>query len=88
MTCHDGSVADSRFPSPGCHSIDVDYESARRAGRTLRPLRKTPREIVLVGGTTVSCTSCHDPASTRPHHMALPLARNALCLGCHPREEP
>ena len=84
LACHDGtSSAPSRVHDT--HPVSVDYEAAWRKGSALRQVEDVPPQIVLVTGTTVECTSCHDPGSSRPRHIALPLERSTLCTGCHAR---
>jgi predicted CXXCH cytochrome family protein len=78
LSCHDGThgsaVADHTHPV----SFRYDPATARTALRW-----PTADGIVLVSGTSVECTSCHDPASKLPSFTALTLDRSTLCLGCH-----
>ena len=80
LACHNGSAGPA-VPLHDSHPVDRAYADAwlqRRAG-----LRAIPAlEIVLAGGR-VTCTSCHDGASSFPRKTALPQA--TLCQGCHDR---
>ncbi len=85
FSCHDGGVAlalERRGPQdPGTsHPVDVDYAAAysRAPGKYVHP-GVLPPDVPLVEGKVV-CTSCHDPASTAPKHVARP---QSLCNACH-----
>jgi predicted CXXCH cytochrome family protein len=77
--CHDNMLE----PVHTQHAYWADYALAATSGRPLRLVEVPASGIVLVDGTMVSCTSCHDSGSPYPHHTALPLDRSALCVGCH-----
>jgi predicted CXXCH cytochrome family protein len=73
LECHEGHA--------GGHRIDIDYAAAAAENPRLAPLERLPPEVPLVDGR-VSCTSCHDGASTIGALLALPPKQ--LCLSCHP----
>jgi predicted CXXCH cytochrome family protein len=85
IACHDGtSSAPVRLHD--MHRTSVEYEREWLKGTAgLREPAALPPAIVLVSGTTVECTSCHDPGSPQPHLTAMTLDRSTLCLGCHTR---
>ena len=87
MQCHDGSAGPGvGFRMGGDrsgmgHPVDVDYPSfaAPHAGQ-YQPAARLPREVVLVGGRTIQCTTCHDGASNGPKRV---VKVRDLCLACH-----
>jgi predicted CXXCH cytochrome family protein len=86
--CHDGMMQ----PIHAEHASWVNYLTAS-ATRHLRAIGTVPVEIVLAnddGGhpVMVSCTSCHAGSSSYPSHVALPMDRSALCVGCHEVSTP
>jgi predicted CXXCH cytochrome family protein len=84
VSCHEDRTLG--IPTIGArHPYSVEYERARAAGQTLRPISETPPEIVFFQGREVTCTTCHDGGSPYRGHVAMTLAGSALCLGCHPR---
>ncbi|MFL5261759.1 MAG: hypothetical protein ACJ79L_05080 [Anaeromyxobacteraceae bacterium] len=81
--CHDGMME----PVHVQHVTWASYVDAS-ARRRLRAISDVPDAIVFANddaghAVMVSCTSCHAGASLSPNHVALPLDRSALCLGCH-----
>jgi hypothetical protein len=91
VACHDGTIAASWVPLPlpgtagdGEHPVEVDYERARIARRDahLRPASELPASLPLVGGK-VACTTCHAADSKERGHVAVTLARSAMCFACH-----
>lgn len=87
LACHDGSAGravmylgkatrDARLD----HPVDVPYGEASARARNLAPLAQLPSDVVLVDGK-ISCTTCHDGASTRPGRVAADLV--TLCTSCH-----
>jgi predicted CXXCH cytochrome family protein len=81
--CHDGMVE----PVHVQHVTWANYVDASAAGR-FRAIRDVPDAIVFANDDAghpvmVSCTSCHAGTSVSPDHVALPLDRSSLCLGCH-----
>ncbi len=79
LSCHDGTVTTSIGES---HPYDVDYDGARARSSNLRPRGALPANLVLPGGK-VTCTTCHDGASTEPAKTSLPLVGSQLCFACH-----
>ena len=87
LACHDGTVApavgEAALGGPhGSHPVDLGYDAAAARNRRLHPRFDLSRALALPGGN-VACVTCHDGASREPHHTALPMARSAMCLGCH-----
>jgi len=79
--CHDGTVtAAGGVALRGEHPVGVHYQAA--LARRPEMLRPVPAALVLVAGR-IECTTCHDGASPERFHIALPMARSALCLSCH-----
>jgi predicted CXXCH cytochrome family protein len=87
MSCHDGSAgtaiggfqmrADGRGPS---HPVEVDYASVAAAHPDqYQPAASLPASVPLVRGR-IECTTCHDPGSRDPKHVA---DTPDLCLACH-----
>jgi predicted CXXCH cytochrome family protein len=66
------------------HPVGMHYASVAQEGNpaALRPLSQLVPQIVLDSEGRISCTTCHDGASTRPHKTALD-SRKMLCLACH-----
>jgi hypothetical protein len=89
--CSLGAVDRSQTTSRSCgtchetsgHPVDLPY-AARAAGDRLRlrPTAQLPAPIVLGPTGEVTCTSCHDGLSARPHKTAFESSR-MLCLACH-----
>ncbi|HTP52398.1 MAG TPA: hypothetical protein VMK42_17045 [Anaeromyxobacteraceae bacterium] len=87
LRCHDGSRTPEVPDARNGHVFDVPYQPV------LHPnLRRDPEKfnsaLVLVD-ETVTCLSCHDPASKETFHLAGPMSgpvEKRFCVGCHPRE--
>ena len=89
--CSLGAVDRSQTSSQSCgachetsgHPVDLPY-AARAAGERLRlrPTTQLPGPIALGPIGEVTCTSCHDGQSARPHKTAFESSR-ILCLACH-----
>lgn len=88
LSCHDGLTASgveyaTGRGGHGSHPVDVDYgQAAMRPRARFRPQASLPASVVLPGGR-VTCTSCHDGASSEKSHTAMPMDRSRLCLSCH-----
>jgi predicted CXXCH cytochrome family protein len=91
VACHDGAIGDvvhASFPALGAgigesHPVEVAYdEVVVRAPGRYRARAELPRALWLPGGR-VTCTTCHDGASSEPARVAMPLAASRLCFGCH-----
>ncbi|HEY3448489.1 MAG TPA: cytochrome c3 family protein [Myxococcales bacterium] len=85
LACHDGSIATSLHTNlgDGSHPVERDYrEAAADPARRLTPVSQLSRRLVLVDGL-VTCTTCHDPKSSRPSHLAMPMEGSAMCMACH-----
>lgn len=88
MACHDGGSGPGvsfRMPraadTPGLdHPIEIDYAQASARNGWLVSPGELPAELVLVEGR-VSCTTCHDGASSEPRRVAGRLMD--LCTSCH-----
>ncbi len=86
VSCHDGTIGPGvQFrmgpdDSGMSHPVDTDYASAHaKQPDKYVPPGALPVDVPLVEGR-VACTSCHDPASTEPKHVARP---GSLCSACH-----
>jgi predicted CXXCH cytochrome family protein len=64
------------------HPTQVDYERSRVRLSGLTAVAMLPRSIPLPEGK-VSCTSCHNGASTEPFHTSMSMRGSALCFACH-----
>lgn len=80
LGCHDGTAAGA-VSLHASHPVERVYADAWMERRA--DLRAIPaRELVLAKGL-VTCATCHDGASSHPHHTAVP--PEGLCRGCHDR---
>lgn len=83
MRCHDGSKA---LDARGGHKYDIEYAYSVRPGGDLRPDPMQFNSKVVLAAGTITCVTCHDPASTAPYHLAAPTSGDVskrLCVACH-----
>ena len=64
-----------------CHQLPWSHPLGQYGGEGLRPLDRLRPQIVLSEGS-VTCTTCHDGASTQKDKLAIYPVKN-LCLACH-----
>lgn len=82
MRCHDGSKAVNAAYG---HRFDIEYVVQ---GKDLRPNPEQYNPAVVLGGSKVTCMSCHVPLSTAPMRLAAPTGgalEQRLCTACHIR---
>jgi predicted CXXCH cytochrome family protein len=87
LVCHtlggDAAGLIMKRHASGDHNSGVAYASAQRRGALrLRPVDQLPPQIVLVEGQ-ITCTTCHDGASTEHRRLATPGGMAGLCVSCH-----
>ncbi len=80
LSCHDGSCAGAIDTGRGRHPFDVSVYGARP---DVSIKHSIPSRIVLVNGSLVSCTTCHNywAVPRQPHSVSVPLGE--LCESCH-----
>jgi predicted CXXCH cytochrome family protein len=87
LACHalggDAAGLIMKRHASGDHNSGLTYASAQRRGvLRLRPVDQLPPQIVLVEGQ-ITCTTCHDGASSEHRRLATPGGMAALCVSCH-----
>jgi len=80
LSCHDGSCGRVIASGRGNHPFDVSVYAAR-PGASIR--RSIPSRIVLVNGSLVSCTTCHNYWAVPRQPKCVSVPKGELCESCH-----
>ncbi len=95
LACHDGSKNQvspdgSSYPIPDArqgHKFDIEYFSTNDSEYRRDPTGYNAA-VVLLGGKTITCLTCHDSKSTLLYHLAAPTSgplEKRMCAACHVR---
>ncbi|CAG1772261.1 hypothetical protein BAC3_02456 [uncultured bacterium] len=105
LGCHDAAIASDvsrqvcSEPANCDHPFAVDYSTASKSNRGLKPVGDLPQPVKLADDMTIGCGTCHVPFNMDDHSilssmrnlypgipdpmLVMDNRQSELCYGCH-----